>query len=137
MMRRLVGEFMTGKITRRGFVAGMLAAGYSASAAKSAAQAVAPQAAKGKELTRVIKATGGELLAEQISETGAKYIFVSNGSGLGPLCDAMVARGWYVGRQAEPVGIHMALNPIHHENPDEYLEDLRASVRAEIGRAHV
>ena len=91
-MRRLVGEFMTGKITRRGFVAGMLAAGYSASAAKSAAQAVAPQAAKGKELTRAIKATGGELLAEQISETGAKYIFVSNGSGLGPLCDAMVAR---------------------------------------------
>jgi thiamine pyrophosphate-dependent acetolactate synthase large subunit-like protein len=91
-MRRLVGELVTGKISRRGFVAGMLAAGYTASAAKSVAQSVAPQAAKGKELTRVMKATGGELLAEQISETGAKYIFVSNGSGLGPLCDAMVAR---------------------------------------------
>lgn len=44
------------------------------------------------------------------------------------VCDAMVARGWWVGRQAEPVGIHMALNPIHHENTQIYLEHLRASV---------
>ena len=46
------------------------------------------------------------------------------------VCDAMVARGWYVGRQAEPVGIHMALNPVHHENIDVYLADLRGAVAA-------
>jgi len=46
------------------------------------------------------------------------------------VCDAMLARGWYVGRQAEPRGIHMAINPVHHENPGEYLADLRASVEA-------
>jgi len=49
---------------------------------------------------------------------------------MGAVCDAMFARGWYVGRQVEPRGIHMALNPIHHENPGQYLTDLRASVDA-------
>ena len=44
------------------------------------------------------------------------------------VCDAMFARGWYVGRQVEPVGIHMALNPIHHQNVETYLADLRQSV---------
>lgn len=44
--------------------------------------------------------------------------------------DALFARGWYVGRQAEPVGIHMALNPIHHEDPGQYLADLRAAVES-------
>ena len=36
--------------------------------------------------------TGGELLTEQLIEAGAKYLFVTNASGLGPLCDALVAR---------------------------------------------
>ena len=44
------------------------------------------------------------------------------------VCEAMVQRGWWVGRQAEPVGIHMALNPIHHSNTDIYLQHLRAAV---------
>ncbi len=95
MMRRLVGELLTEKISRRGFVAGMLAAGYSASAAQSVAQSIAPLQAGAKaaeEFTRTVKGTGGELMADQIVETGAKYIFVSNGSGLGPLCDAFVSR---------------------------------------------
>jgi hypothetical protein len=33
-----------------------------------------------------------------------------------------------VGRQAEPVGIHMALNPIHHSNTEIYLRHLRSAV---------
>ncbi|PWT81258.1 MAG: hypothetical protein C5B44_04085 [Acidobacteria bacterium] len=36
--------------------------------------------------------TGGELLAEQISAIGAKFIFICNSSGMGPLCDAVVDR---------------------------------------------
>jgi len=47
---------------------------------------------------------------------------------IGAVSDAMVARGWFVGRQAEPAGIHMALNPAHHATVEPYLRDLRASV---------
>src|SRR5207248_11383872 len=36
--------------------------------------------------------TGGELLAEQLRAAGTKYLFLGNGSGLGPLCDALVDR---------------------------------------------
>ena len=52
---------------------------------------------------------------------------------IGAVCDAMVARGWFMGRQAEPPGIHMHLNPLHHEIWRDYLKDLRecvAEVRA-------
>lgn len=47
---------------------------------------------------------------------------------MGAVSDALFARGWYVGRQAEPRGIHMALNPVHHESVEQYLSDLRACV---------
>jgi acetolactate synthase-1/2/3 large subunit len=90
-----VKQLMTGKLSRRGFLAGMAAAGYTAAAAKSVAQSAAPvmQGAQvPEELTRSVKGTGGELMVDQILETGAKYMFVSNGSGLGPLCDALVSR---------------------------------------------
>lgn len=39
-----------------------------------------------------MQGTAGELLAEQIMQTGAKYMFVGNGSGLASLCDALVTR---------------------------------------------
>jgi benzoylformate decarboxylase len=72
----------------------MVAAGYSAAAAKSALASVTPflQDAAPAELARSMTGTGGELLADQIIETGAKYFFVSNASGLGALCDALVER---------------------------------------------
>jgi hypothetical protein len=47
---------------------------------------------------------------------------------IGAVSDAMVARGWFVGRHVEPPGIHMALNPAHHETIEPYLRDLRAAV---------
>ena len=47
---------------------------------------------------------------------------------IGAVAEAMTTRGWFVGRQAEPAGIHMHLNPVHAETADMYLEDLRASV---------
>lgn len=47
---------------------------------------------------------------------------------IGAVGEAMIRRGWLIGRQAEPDGIHLALNPIHHESVDEYVEDLRLSV---------
>ncbi len=48
---------------------------------------------------------------------------------IGAVADAMLARGWFVGRQAEPRGIHMHLNPVHAETADLYLEDLAGAVK--------
>ena len=92
-MRELVGKFLTPKISRRGFVGGMLAASFSATAAESALQSVAPLISGADvlpDLTRPVTGTGADLLVEQVLETGARYLFVSNGSGLGPVCDALV-----------------------------------------------
>src|SRR3990167_2226911 len=94
-MRDLVKDLFHSKLSRRGFLAGMVAAGYSASAAKSALQSVSPFVSGSDappNLTRTVTGTGGDLLAEQLIEAGARYFFVCNGSGLGPLCDALVAR---------------------------------------------
>lgn len=94
-MQELVKALVQRRLTRRGFLGGMAAAGYSAAAARSAFASVAPfvqDAPPPGGLARSFTGTGGELLAEQLIETGTKYLFVSNGSGLGPLCDALVTR---------------------------------------------
>jgi benzoylformate decarboxylase len=94
-MRNLVRELIESKLSRRGFVAAMVSAGYSMAAARSALQSVAPFAPGAEmspDLVKSVRGTGGELLADQIIATGARYMFVSNGSGLGALCDALVSR---------------------------------------------
>ena len=45
------------------------------------------------------------------------------------VAEAMTKRGWFVGRQFEPKGIHMHLNPVHAKTADLYLSDLAASVK--------
>jgi len=47
---------------------------------------------------------------------------------IGAVAEGLTARGWFVGRQAEPPGIHMHLNPVHAETADQYLADLREAV---------
>jgi len=47
---------------------------------------------------------------------------------IGAVAEGLTARGWFVGRQAEPPGIHLHLNPVHAETADIYLADLRAAV---------
>ncbi len=94
-MRQLAKDLVTRRLTRRGFLSGMVAAGYSAAAARSAFASLAPfvqDAAAPDALARTMTGTGGELLAEQLLEAGVRYLFVCNGSGLGPLCDALVSR---------------------------------------------
>lgn len=68
------------------------------------------------------------------------FVYRSNDPALdiGAVADAMTAKGWFVGRQAEPAGIHMHLNPVHAETADEYLAQLRqaaAEVRESKSRA--
>lgn len=94
-MQHLVHDLVQKRLTRRMFLTRMAAAGYTTSAARSALASVSPfiqSAQPPPSLTRSATGTGGELLAEQLIEAGATYMFVSNGSGLGPLCDALVTR---------------------------------------------
>ncbi|MGE0718654.1 MAG: aspartate aminotransferase family protein, partial [Alphaproteobacteria bacterium] len=44
------------------------------------------------------------------------------------VADAMGRRGWLIGRQSEPPGIHLALNPNHEVMVEPYLRDLREAV---------
>ena len=56
---------------------------------------------------------------------------------IGAVSDAMSRRGWLVGRQTEPPGVHLALNPNHDQIVEPYLADLRASVEEARGVAPV
>lgn len=47
---------------------------------------------------------------------------------IGKVATALDRRGWLVGRQQEPDGIHLALNPVHAEIAEEYVSDVRAAV---------
>ncbi len=94
-MRELVKDLINAKISRRSFLSGMAAASYSVSAAKSALAAVepfVPGSTLPAEFVRTVKGTGGDLIAEQMLETGTPYLFCSNGSGIGPIVDALVSR---------------------------------------------
>lgn len=53
---------------------------------------------------------------------------------IGAIAEAMTRRGWFVGRQAEPPGIHLHLNPVHAVSADLYLRDLAASVEETRGQ---
>ncbi len=92
-MRDLIDDLISAKISRRQFLAGMSAASFTTAAAQSALESVAPFV-PGSEMpenyTRTVTGTGADLLVEQVLETGAEYLFVSNGSGLGPICDSLV-----------------------------------------------
>jgi benzoylformate decarboxylase len=94
-MRDFAGEFLGDRISRRGFIRKASAAGFSLAAAESAANAltllVSPSPSQ-RALAAPVVGTGGELLAEQLRAFGTRFIFVSNSSGMGPLCDAMVDR---------------------------------------------
>lgn len=94
-MRELIRDLVKARISRRSFLTGMAAASYSVGAAKSALAAVEPFI-PGSELpagyVRTATGTAAELMVDQILETGTKFLFCANGSGIGPICDALVSR---------------------------------------------
>ena len=83
-MQKLVKDFISARISRRQFLAGMAAASFTPAAASSALAAVEPLA-RGSQIpegfTRTVTGTGADLLVEQVLEAGANYLFVSNGTG--------------------------------------------------------
>jgi len=92
-MRKLVKDLVNGTISRRGFLTGMIAASFSPAAARSALAAVnpfVPGSPIPPDYVRKVTGTGADLMVEQMLETGAKYMFVTNGSGVGPICDSLV-----------------------------------------------
>ncbi len=97
-MRELVRSYLQKGLNRRGFVERMVQSGFSLVAANAVLASLAPafaqDDAKGgaKPYTRTFRGTGGELLAEQLREAGVEYLFLGNGTGVSPLCDAVVDR---------------------------------------------
>ncbi|MBI4489490.1 MAG: thiamine pyrophosphate-binding protein [Deltaproteobacteria bacterium] len=94
-MRSLVMDYLKQDLSRRGFLKAMAAAGFTVAAAESVLKSLAPLAhadTVGKTYVKPFEGNGGALLAEQLLATGAEYLFVGNGSGLGALCDAVIER---------------------------------------------
>ncbi|BDG72635.1 pyridoxal phosphate-dependent decarboxylase family protein [Roseomonas fluvialis] len=52
---------------------------------------------------------------------------------IGKVAAALDAEGWLVGRQQEPDGIHLHLNPIHRDYAAEYVESVSRAVAAARG----
>ncbi len=97
-MRELVRQYLENGLSRRGFVDRMVKSGFSLVAANSVLASLSPAFAQdeskgdAKSYTRTFRGTGGELLAEQLREAGVEYLFIGNGTGVSPLCDAVVDR---------------------------------------------
>lgn len=92
-MRKLVQDLINGSISRRGFLTGMAAASFAPDAARAALAAVepfVPGSPAPAGFTRTVTGTGADLIVQQILEAGADYLFVANGSGVGPVCDSLV-----------------------------------------------
>lgn len=92
-MASLFDGLVNAKISRRGFLGGVAAASLSTSMVEPVVAAVEPYVPGGPmpdNYVRSVTGTGADLLVEQLLETGARYLFVANGSGLGPICDALV-----------------------------------------------
>ena len=97
-MRELVRSYLQHGLSRRGFVDRMVQSGFSVLAANSVLASLTPAFAQdsakkeGTSYTRAFRGTGGELLAEQLRDAGVEYLFVGNGTGVSPLCDAAIDR---------------------------------------------
>jgi thiamine pyrophosphate-dependent acetolactate synthase large subunit-like protein len=96
-MRDLVRSYLQSGVTRRGFVKSLMNAGFSLAAANSVlasmpATSVPDEPTTQVPFTRTFRGTGGELLAEQLMDAGVEYLFLGNGTGVSPLCDAVIDR---------------------------------------------
>lgn len=93
-MRNLVHDYYDGRLSRRAFVGRLMAAGLTATAARSVVQAAELGSMQGTPATRgaSFSGTGGELLVEQVRAAGSKYLFTNPGSLEVAFFDALVDR---------------------------------------------
>lgn len=88
-----------------------------------------------EKLARGIAAIPGLAVLEPHELCILVYRAVDPDLDIGRVAEAMSRRGWFVGRQVEPPGIHLHLNPVHARAADRYLADLAAAVaEARAGR---
>ena len=81
-MRSLINELISGRMSRRSFLAGMASASFGATAAKSALAAVeplVPGSSLPEGFARSVTGPGADLHVKQMIEAGAGYLFVFNG----------------------------------------------------------
>ena len=92
-MRELAMRFLNGGLSRRGFLKGLMATGFSLTAAQSVVESFRSYAEAQEippELLRPFQGEAGELIAECLRAAQVKYIFFCNGSPQGPILDAIV-----------------------------------------------
>ncbi|MDP6051161.1 MAG: thiamine pyrophosphate-binding protein [Candidatus Latescibacteria bacterium] len=84
MMQELVAQLLDNKLSRRGFIKGMVAAGFASTAIdgvlNNVEAAEAPPAAGDENAYRTVTGTGGELWMEQLKASGVEYVFCNPGS---------------------------------------------------------
>src|SRR5260370_6874589 len=91
-------SYLRQNLNRRGFLEVMLQSGFSLAAATSILGAIEPAAAQDAPaqspgtFTRTVRGDGGDLLAEQLREAGVEDLVLGNGTGVSPLCDAVIDR---------------------------------------------
>ncbi len=94
-MRQLLWEYLDGNLSRRGFLRSLVAAGFTASAARSvveAAESGGAEPADAGGASYSVNGTAGDLLVEQIKAAGTKYIFTNPGSVEVAFFDALTDR---------------------------------------------
>ena len=93
-MRELLRDYYDGRLTRRSFVGRLVAAGLTAAAARSVAEAAELGSMEDAPIggATAFSGTGGELLVEQVKAAGSRYIFSNPGSLEVAFFDALVDR---------------------------------------------
>ena len=94
-MRSLVMRYLNHDLSRRSFLKGLAAAGFTVTAAQSVLDSLTPYAHAAsipKEKIRMFEGTGGELLAEQLIASGVEYVFGNSGTGDSGFYEALVDR---------------------------------------------
>jgi benzoylformate decarboxylase len=93
-MKELVKQYLDQGISRRTLMANLSAAGLSAVAANTVAQALAPvsaqAAAAAPGAVRDVTGTGGQLYLQQLKAAGVEYYFFNPSTGDAPIFDAFV-----------------------------------------------
>jgi benzoylformate decarboxylase len=93
-MKELVKQYLDQGISRRTLMANLSAAGLSAVAANTVAQALAPVSAQAAAASpgavRDVSGTGGQLYLQQLKAAGVEYYFFNPSTGDAPIFDAFV-----------------------------------------------
>jgi benzoylformate decarboxylase len=93
-MKELVKQYLDQGISRRTLMANLSAAGLSAVAANTVAQALAPVSAQAAAASpgavRDVTGTGGRLYLQQLKAAGVEYYFFNPSTGDAPIFDAFV-----------------------------------------------